>query len=116
MPAIWLEVKFKGKKGEVEALSLLNSGSDIVVLPKVIANEISPVHSGRIKVELANGKIIKRDAYYIEIEVKNIETGKKRRAKVLATIEKRDYPLIGVAALEKLKLMLDIVNGKVIFV
>jgi hypothetical protein len=42
--------------------------------------------------------------------------GKTRKAKTYATIEKRDYPLIGTAAIEKLKIIQDVIRGRVSFV
>ena len=34
MPEIWVKVKFRGEKGEVDALALAGSGADCVVWTK----------------------------------------------------------------------------------
>jgi predicted aspartyl protease len=115
MPAIWCKVGLKGRTGEVDVTSLLNSGSDLVVLPKRIAKEISPNPVGDVEVELANGKIVRRKVYEVDLWIENPDTGEKREAKVQATIEERDYPLIGISAMEKLKIVPDVVSGKILF-
>jgi hypothetical protein len=36
------EILLRGKRGEVRSEALLNSGSDVVILPKEMAQEIGP--------------------------------------------------------------------------
>ena len=116
MPPVWHEVRLRGKKGEVKIEGLLNSGSDLVVLPDEIAKRIGPKPIGRVKIELADGSTLWRTAYEIEIEMVDKESNEIRKAKTHAAIEKRDYPLIGTVAMEGLKVIPDIVRGKVLFV
>lgn len=115
MPPIWCDTAIKGEKGEVKTEALLNSGSDVVVLPEELVPEIQPKPSGTVVVELADGRAIRREAHEIEIEVVD-ERGETRRTKTQATIEKRDYPLIGALAMEKLGIVLNMKEGKISFV
>ena len=116
MPEVWHEVLFRGEKKETKLPSLFNSGSYFVVLPATVAKLIRPRLVGTAEIELADGRRIKRKAYEIDIEVVNEEANETRKAKTHATIEKRDYPLVGTEAMEKLRINLDIVRGKVSFV
>jgi predicted aspartyl protease len=116
MPPIWCKAVFKGEKGEIEAEALLNSGSDVIVLPRELALKIRPKFAGNAVFELADGRVIRRKVYEIEVGVANEETGEIRKAKVHTTIEKRGYPLIGTAAMEKLRIIPDVIRGKVSFV
>lgn len=43
------------------------------------------------------------------------EKGRRRKARTFATIEPRDYPLIGTEAMEKLRVIPDVVRGKAVF-
>lgn len=115
MPEVWHRVLLKGEKGEVEVLALFNSGSSFIVLSDSLARTIGPKAAGVAEIELVTGVTIKRKAYEIAVELKNERTKKIRKAETYATIEKRDYPLIGTMAMEKLKIGLDLTNGKILF-
>lgn len=116
MPPVWCTTTFKGEKGEFKTEALLNSGSDVVILPRKLAREIGPTLAGTGVFELADGRTIRRKIYEIEVEVINEEKNEIRNSKTYATIEKRDYPLLGTDAMRKLKIIPDVVRGKVLFV
>jgi hypothetical protein len=48
--------------------------------------------------------------------VANEKTGEIKKARASMTIERRNYPLIGTAAMEKLRILPDVISGKVSFV
>jgi hypothetical protein len=50
------EVLLKGKKGGVRSRALLNSSSDVVILPKQMAQEIGPEPAGVVLIELADAE------------------------------------------------------------
>ena len=101
MPEVWYEVVFKDGKRAVKARALLNSGSSFVVLPSKLAQKLELKPAGKAEIELADGKVLEREVYEIEVEMKNEQTGERRSAKSLATVEERDYPLLGTEAMEK---------------
>lgn len=115
MPPIWCTATFRGREGEARTEALLNSGSDVIVLPKSLAEKIGPEPVGEVEVELADGRSFMRETYEIEVEITGEETTQPRETKALATIEERDYPLIGTEAMRKLRINLDIVKGKISF-
>ena len=116
MPPVWCTVILRGNEGEIRTEALLNSGSDVIVLPLSIARKIGPKPSGEAEVELADGRSLVRKTYEVEIEISEEETSRIRKTRASATIERRDYPLIGTEAMEKLGINLDIVRGKALFV
>lgn len=115
MPEVWHKVLLRGERGEAEVSALFNSGSSFIVLPSPIAKAISPKTAGTAEIELVTGRTIKRKTYEITVELRNEKTTETRTAKTFATIEKRDYPLIGTMAMEKLRVGLDLVKGEILF-
>jgi predicted aspartyl protease len=93
------EILLRGKRGEVRSEALLNSGSDVVILPKEMAQEIGPEPVGVVLIELADGRVVRRKAYEVEVEFPD-DKGKVRRVKTEATIENREYKF-GVGRHEK---------------
>ncbi len=87
--------KIKGEGGEVEVEVFLNSGSDYVVLPRRIAEKINPKYVGEAEFILADGSIVRRRVYEIEVEIED-HKGKRKSCKGLATIEEREDVLIGL--------------------
>jgi predicted aspartyl protease len=108
------EVLLKGKKGGVRSKALLNSGSDVVILPKQMAQEIGPEPAGVVLIELADGRVVRRKAYEVEVELRD-EKGKIRRVRTEATIEDRECPVLGSDAMRKLGIILNMKEGKVSF-
>ena len=97
--------RIKGKR-EVEVDVFLNSGSDYVALPRRIAEEIVPRPVGEEEFVLADGSIVRRKVYEIEIEIED-HRGKRKSCKALATVEEREDVLIGFEVMEKLRLVLN---------
>jgi len=82
MPEVWYEVVFKDGKRAVKARALLNSGSSFVVLPSKLAQKLELKPAGRAEIELADGKVLEREVYEIEVEMKNEQTGERRSGRV----------------------------------
>lgn len=89
---IFCRGEFRGQSGKIEALALLNTGSDYVILPRRMAELISPKPVGEEEFEEANGSRARRRVNEIEVEVEDY-AGKKRSCRTLTTIEERmDLP------------------------
>lgn len=114
MPEIYCETTIKGEKGEVETKALLNSGSDYLVIPREIAEKVSPKLTGEDEFLLGDGRIIKKKIYDVEVTVKD-SRGRTKSCSSLATIEDRPDVLLGLSVMEKLKMFLDITEGKATF-
>jgi predicted aspartyl protease len=107
----------KGKikvKGEVETEVFLNSGSDYEVLPRNIAEKISPKLVGEEEFILADGRIVRRKVYEVEVEIED-HKGRRKSCRSLATIEERPDVLIGFDVMEKLRLILNPAERKAYF-
>lgn len=111
MPSVWVKAKFKGEKGEEEALSRLNTGADYVVVPAEFVKKLGLKSSRREKLYLADGRIIEKEVFEIGIEITD-DRGKARKCKVNAIASKRAYPLISVEAMKKLRMIQDVMRGK----
>lgn len=116
MPPVWCTATFRGEGGEVRAEALLNSGADVIVLPASLARKIKPKPMGEVEVELADGRSLVRKVYEIEVEIVEGESLQVRKARALAAVERRAYPLIGTEAMEGLRIIPDVVRGKTLFV
>ena len=112
--AIFCKGKFKGMKAEVKAKTLLNTGADYAILPRWMAEKISPKPMGEEEFELANGSIVRRRVYEVEVEIQD-HAGKRRGCKSLSTIEERLDPAIGFQAMKKIKLIPNPAKGKAYF-
>jgi predicted aspartyl protease len=112
MPEVLIPSTLKGRKGKKDVVMLANSGSDYVVLTPEIAREIGPEPMGKeIELLVGGGGIVKGKSCMVEIAVK---CGRERRkVKVEAVIlDQQEEPLIGIRALEKLGILLDMKNGE----
>lgn len=117
MEGVWEKVKFKGVGGEVVEEAFFNSGSDYVVLTREIAERIKPKNL-KIKAVFETAKksvVFPEDVYEVEIEIEDPETKEKRKEKVKAIVTERDFPLVGLEAMGKFKIILDIPEGKIRF-
>jgi len=110
---IFIEVKLKGEK-EKAVKMLANSGSDLIVLTKKLAEEIKPRETGNeVEIVKVGGEKEKKKLYEVEAEVADPETREKRRETGYAIIsEEQDIPLLGYEIMEKLGILLDIKKGK----
>jgi hypothetical protein len=88
MPLVYTLAKFKGRKGEVEVPAIANSGAELVVLTKELAEQIDPepLTKEKVDVEVAGGIKLKSAVYLVEVEVKDPDTGERRRELVHAII------------------------------
>lgn len=116
MPEVWIDVKFKGEKGGVKARTLVNSGASSTVLPESIIKEIQPKTIGYTDIKVASGQKFSSNVYLIEIEIENPETKEIRKGEIEAVmLPEREYPLLGVPAMDKLNITPDVPKGKVKF-
>lgn len=111
---IYCKGKIKGTKGEIEIKTFLNSGSDYIALPRIIAEQISPKPIGEAKFMLADGSEVRRKVYEVEVEIED-HTGRKKSCKSFATIEERKDVLVGFDVMKKLKLILNPAKRKAYF-
>lgn len=108
---IYLKAKLKGKK-ETETWIQANSGSDLVVLPKELIEEIKPRKiKSKIKGLVVGGKEIESPLYEIEIEVKDPKKKIKRSCKAKTIMVEGEMPLLSHEAMGKLGLILDLKRG-----
>ena len=114
MPAVMLRAKLKGKGGEVEVPAYANSLSDFVIITGKVVKKIKPESMGFDEVlEVAGGKKVGGPAYQIRVEIEDLETKEKREAQVEAVwLKGEKVCLLGIEALEKLGILLDVKSGK----
>jgi predicted aspartyl protease len=110
--AIYLKGKIKGKTGEYEGLFFINTGADVILIPKQIGEEIKPKFVGRGELLLADGSKVKRDLY--EVELIDSE-GKIKNCKALATLEKREDVVTSFETLKKVGAVIDVKEEKIEF-
>ena len=116
MPKVWSEVGFKGEKGEVKAKTLVNSGASLSVLTEEIVKTIKPKGMGSTKVILATGEEIEAKIFIVEIEVRDLKRGEKRKCETEALLLLgRKYPLLGISAMDKLRVFPDVPRGELKF-
>jgi predicted aspartyl protease len=95
-------------------LARLNSGADYVALPEDLAKEIEPEFLRVDEVILADGT--KRKEKIFKVTARIIDNkGKTRKCTTEAIVSKRAYPLLSVDAMKKLRIIPDVIKGKVIF-
>ena len=111
---IYTKGKVKGEEGEVEGEIFINSGSDVVLLPKKVAKKIKPKYVSEGEFTLADGSRVRRDIYEIEIELED-SNGKKKRCNAHATIEEREDIVASFEVLEKLRAVIDTAERKITF-
>jgi predicted aspartyl protease len=111
---IFCKGKIKGEKGTCEAEFFLNSGSDYVILPKTMAERISPDPVGEEEFILADGSVIRRRVHRISVEVED-HRGERRECEALCTIEERPDAALGFEVMQKLKLSFHPSTGKAYF-
>lgn len=114
MPAIMMKAKLKGRRGEIEIPVFANSLSDFVIVTGEVIKKINPEPMGfEEELEVAGGDKVRGPAYLIRVKVRDPETKEKREAEVEAVWLKREKVcLLGIEALEKLGISLDMKNGK----
>ena len=113
MPEVLIPTRLKGEL-EKEVIMLANTGSDLVILTEEIANEIRPkLLKRKIELKVGGGGLVRGQACLIDVSVKDPESGEERGGEVEAVIvEGQEEPLMGISALEKLGIILDIKMGK----
>jgi len=83
MPEVWYEVVFKDGKRALKARALLNSGSQVLLFcPPSSHKKLELKPAGKAEIELADGKVLEREVYKIEVEMKNEQTGERRSGRV----------------------------------
>lgn len=113
MPEVWVRVKFRGEKGEAEALALASSGADFVVLTEEILKRIQPKLCGSgVEVEVASGEKHYSPVYEVRVEVP--EANRECTAEAIV-LPGRRHALLGVSALEKLGAILSLKRGEIRF-
>lgn len=116
MPKVWSEVRFRGEKAEVEVRTLVNSGASLTVITEEIARAIKPKRMGPTRVILATGEEVEAEVYIIKIEVYNPKTGERRKCETEALLlSGRKYPLLGISAMDKLRVSPDVPRGELRF-
>ena len=104
----------KGEKGQVEVETFLNSGSDYVLLPRVLAERIGPKPVGEEDFVLADGSVVRRRVFEIHVEVED-HAGKRKGCRALATIEERPDVVVGFEVMRELRLVLRPAEEKAYF-
>lgn len=108
---IYLKAKLKGEK-EIEIWIQANSGSDFVVLPRKIIEEIKPRKiKQKIRSFVVGGEEIESPLYEVKIEVEDPKKKIKRSCKAEAIMVEEEMPLLSHEAMGKLGLILDLENG-----
>lgn len=110
---IYCKGKVKGKAAEIETEFFVNSGADVVLLPRKMAEIIKPEEIGEGEFILADGSRVTRTIYKVEIELEDFE-GKRKRCEAYATIEERK-DAVSFEVLEKLGAIINVRKKKVIF-
>jgi len=111
---IYLKGKIRGESGEHEGLFFINTGADVILIPKEIAEKIKPKFVGKGELLLADGRKVKRDLYEVEVELTDSK-GKIKSCKALATLEKREDVVISFETLRKVGAIIDVSEEKVEF-
>lgn len=111
---IYVKGKIRGEGSEEEVEFFVNSGTELVLIPKEIAGRIKPKLVGKAELTLADGSRVSREVYEVKLEVVDSE-GKRRSCIVHAAIESIDEPVISFEALDKLNALIDVRERKVIF-
>lgn len=114
MPEVLIPAELKGEKGKIKTIMLANTASDLVVLTEEAAKEIKPaLLRPTIDLEIGGGKIIKGKACIVEVSVRDPETNECRSEVVEAVVVKGQRELLmGVSALERLGVILNLKEGK----
>jgi predicted aspartyl protease len=117
MPAVLIRAKVKGKAKEAEVPFFANSLADFVILTEKVAKDIEPEVLGyEEELEVAGGKKVRGPLCRVKIEVQNPQTGEIRGEEVEAVILKKEkICVLGIKALEKLGIVLDMKEGKYYF-
>lgn len=111
---IFCKGKISGEKGEVETDLLLNTGSDYVLLPRSLAEHISPKPAGEEEFILADGRVVKRRVHEVEVEIED-HAGKRKGCRAFATIEERPDAVVGFEVMRELGLIPYPSRGKAYF-
>jgi predicted aspartyl protease len=106
--------KVKGEKKEYKGKFVVNSGSDVVLLPRKIAEIIAPKLVGEGELILADGSRVKRLIYEVMVEITDSK-GKVKSCNAYATIEEREDVVISIEVLEKLGAIIDVRERKILF-
>lgn len=112
MPVIEIKTAFKGRKGTKSAIAAANTLSDLVILTKEIVDAVDPepLHYEE-ELVVGGGGTVRGPAYRIEVRVKD-KSGRERKAKVKAVLlEGEKVPILGIEALEKLRILLNVPEG-----
>lgn len=109
MPEVWAQFRIRGRKGQLEALCLLNSGARVVRLPPEIATQIDPEPIAQGYFRLADGTQRELMVYRVELSYQDLGP-----VEVRAIILPASYPLISIEAMEKLGITPDVTTGKVL--
>lgn len=113
MPEVIIPAKIRGRK-EVRVAMLANTLSDFVILTADVAKSIEPELLGyEEELEVGGGGVVRGPLCNIGVEVEDPDTKEVRREVVRAVIleGERDC-IIGIEALEKLGVILDLRRGK----
>jgi clan AA aspartic protease len=97
-----IEVEIKGEKGSKIMKLLVDTGSTYTWIDKEVAEEIGIKKLGTHKLKTIEGKIIKREVGEGRIRIKDRET-----TTIFVLAEKKDSKVLGVYALEGLRLEYD---------
>jgi len=111
---IYLKGKISGERGKYEGLLFVNTGADVILLPKEIGEKIKPKLVGKGEILLADGSKIKRDLYEVEVELVDSK-GKIKNCRALATFEEREDVVISFETLKKVGAVIDVSEEKVEF-
>jgi len=111
---IYLKGKIKGEKGEYEGLFFINTGSDVILIPKEIGEKIKPKFVGKAELLLADGSKVKKELYEVEVELIDCK-GRVKSCTALATLENREDVVISFETLKKVGAVIDVREEKVEF-
>ena len=102
-----MKVKVCGSKGCEEVEAEVDTGADIFIVSREILERIGAIKVGRGKITLADGSEIWSDVYSVKVKYEGRETFSH-----VAPIEEK--ATIDRETIEKLNLMIDPVEGRII--
>lgn len=93
-----------GQAAELEAI--VDTGATFSKVPKLIASRLRLAPKYETEVELADGRVVRRELSLAEIEIEDV------RRPVLVAIGEEERPLIGYTTLESLEFKVNPITRK----
>ena len=107
MGDVLVRFRIHGPKGSYELEGIADTGATFTKVPKEVAELVGIERRYEVEVELADGRVVSRDAGLAEIEINNI-----KRPVLVTFSDENEKPLIGVTTLETLGLRVNPITRK----